>query len=105
MKQFSVVMLFVFVSLLGHSTHAEYLNAEDQFEITFWHSISDSKDTRDFEDYLERYPNGGFVTLANRRLADIKTKTRDNKRTFLLICVAVFGYSLLLFGSTISKRH
>jgi hypothetical protein len=37
---------------------------DSSYEILFWESIKDSKDTRMFEAYLERYPNGNFVTLA-----------------------------------------
>jgi len=41
-------------------------------EVTFWNSVKDSKDPADLEDYLKKYPNGQFVTLAGRRLAQLK---------------------------------
>ena len=38
-------------------------------ERVFWNSIKDSTDPADFKEYLEKYPNGQFVGLAQRRLA------------------------------------
>jgi hypothetical protein len=37
---------------------------ESSYEILFWESIKDSRDPRMFEAYLESYPIGIFVTLA-----------------------------------------
>ncbi len=37
-------------------------------EITFWESIKDSTDAEDFQAYLDKYPNGLFVVLAERRV-------------------------------------
>jgi uncharacterized caspase-like protein len=36
----------------------------------FWDSIKNSTNSADFKDYLERFPDGRFVTLAQRKLAD-----------------------------------
>ena len=38
-----------------------------QADIVFWQTIVDSEDPRDFEDYLEQFPDGQFVALAHRR--------------------------------------
>ena len=38
-------------------------------ELSFWNSIKDSTQPEDFQDYLSKYPNGQFVSLANRRAA------------------------------------
>ncbi|MEM8740613.1 MAG: caspase family protein [Pseudomonadota bacterium] len=40
-------------------------------EIAYWNSIEDSMDPRDFSDYLARYPEGIYVSLARRRLAQL----------------------------------
>ncbi|MCF8198773.1 MAG: caspase domain-containing protein [Sulfuritalea sp.] len=40
-------------------------------ELAFWDSIKSSRNVEDFSAYLNKYPNGNFVTLANNRIADI----------------------------------
>ncbi|MEM6823653.1 MAG: caspase family protein [Pseudomonadota bacterium] len=42
------------------------------FELAFWNAIVNSNDARDFEDYLERFPNGVFAGLAARRIVALK---------------------------------
>jgi hypothetical protein len=50
-------------------TIAQHNTAIDSsYEILFWESIKGSRDPRMFEAYLERYPNGIFVTLAQINL-------------------------------------
>lgn len=43
-------------------------------ELTFWDAIAESKDPRDFEDYLLRFPDGLFEGLAKRRLEQISAE-------------------------------
>ncbi|MEL6235818.1 MAG: caspase family protein [Pseudomonadota bacterium] len=43
-------------------------------EIAYWNSIEDSMDPRDFSDYLARYPEGIYVSLARRRLAQLNVQ-------------------------------
>lgn len=38
------------------------------YELAFWNSIEDSKDAADYQAYLQTYPQGQFVALANVRL-------------------------------------
>ena len=45
-------------------------------EVVFWQSIANSADPADFEDYLERFPNGTFAGLARRRVARLVDVTR-----------------------------
>ncbi|MEI7429380.1 MAG: DUF1425 domain-containing protein [Betaproteobacteria bacterium] len=40
-------------------------------ELSFWESIKDSKQADDYKDYLSRYPNGQFSSLASRRVASL----------------------------------
>jgi hypothetical protein len=42
-------------------------------ELVFWESIKDSTRLSDYEDYLEQYPDGSFVTLARTRLAEFSS--------------------------------
>jgi adenylate cyclase len=44
-------------------------------ELTFWNSIKDSGNRIEFQAYLERYPNGEFVELAQARLENLKQTT------------------------------
>jgi hypothetical protein len=41
-------------------------------ELTFWNSIKDSGSCIELEAYLERYPEGEFVELAEARLESLK---------------------------------
>jgi peptidoglycan hydrolase-like protein with peptidoglycan-binding domain len=43
-----------------------------QKELVFWDSIKHSTDPRDFEDFLKRFPESAFASLAQRRLAALK---------------------------------
>jgi hypothetical protein len=38
------------------------------FELSYWESIKGSTDPKDFQSYLEEYPNGQFVSLARNNL-------------------------------------
>ena len=44
----------------------------DAAEVAFWQSIEDSTDPADFEDYLRRFPDGTFASLAGRKLARLR---------------------------------
>jgi uncharacterized caspase-like protein len=46
-------------------------------EEAFWRGIADSSESQDFESYLELYPNGLFVALAQRRLQALAFSQRD----------------------------
>jgi len=39
-------------------------------ELEFWSSIKNSNDPEDFKEYLARYPNGQFASIAQRRVAN-----------------------------------
>jgi hypothetical protein len=39
----------------------------EEVELAYWDSIKDSKDFRDFDSYLEKYPNGNFAGIAKFR--------------------------------------
>jgi TPR repeat protein len=43
-----------------------------QKELAFWESIKTGRDPEDFEDFLKRFPDSEFASLARRRLAKLK---------------------------------
>ena len=40
------------------------------FELAYWDTIKNSSDPKDFQSYLDKYPNGHFADLARRRVAE-----------------------------------
>ena len=44
-------------------------NGTDEAELTFWKSVEVGSSEAEYRAYLERYPNGAFVALAQARLA------------------------------------
>jgi formylglycine-generating enzyme required for sulfatase activity len=47
-------------------------NSAEQFELTFWSSIKDSKQVSDYEAYLQAYPKGRFAGLARARVEQLR---------------------------------
>jgi hypothetical protein len=45
-------------------------------ELAFWDSIKNSTDAEDFKDYLSKYPNGQFASIARRRVAALSEAAR-----------------------------
>ena len=84
------VMVILLASMLAQSVWTDRIaHAQEQSsptlpnsdfrllaDIVFWQTIEDSENTRDFEDYLEQFPDGQFVTLAHRRLSHAKVVAR-----------------------------
>src|SRR5205085_10547251 len=46
------------------------------FELSYWNSIQNSTDAEDFKDYLAKYPNGQFASIARRRMAALTSATK-----------------------------
>lgn len=57
-------------------------------ESLFWHTITQSKNPEDYEEYIRQFPEGTFVRLAQNRIASLtgavkepeKMKTKDKKQ-------------------------
>lgn len=49
-------------------------DSAEQYELTFWDSIKDSKDAGDYEAYLQAYPKGRFAALARSRIARLRAE-------------------------------
>ena len=62
-------------TLPQNNTRATAVNTDSHaaYEMTFWNSIKDSKDARDFAAYLETYPEGQFAVLARLRTRQLTT--------------------------------
>ena len=45
--------------------------SQSAIELEFWSSIKNSNDPEDFKEYLTRYPNGQFTSIAQRRVAAV----------------------------------
>jgi len=63
------ILLAIALSLAAAIAAAQ---ASDPAEIAFWESVRDSKDPAELRAYVQRYPNGTFVFLAQRRLAALE---------------------------------
>jgi formylglycine-generating enzyme required for sulfatase activity len=62
---------FVFNPAAVSATAATAVRGTDR-EALFWQSIQNSKHAEDFQDYLARFPNGAFSSLARRRIVGLK---------------------------------
>jgi hypothetical protein len=49
--------------------------SQSAIELEFWSSIKNSNDPEDFREYLSRYPNGQFSSIAQRRVAAVSQST------------------------------
>lgn len=58
------------VASLGPAAPATSAN-DNTAEIAFWNTIKDSQDARDFQAYIENYPNGAFNKLARIRISNL----------------------------------
>jgi tetratricopeptide (TPR) repeat protein len=54
-----------------------------QAEIVLWKSIENSTSPADFQAYLDQYPHGAFVVLAQRRLTEAKARKEQAARAAL----------------------
>ena len=55
---------------------AQRVDTQAAYELTFWNSIEDSQDARDFEAYLNTYKQGRFAALARLRIKQLTSKQK-----------------------------
>src|SRR5258707_697794 len=55
----------------------------DSLEMTYWNAIKDSRNPSDFRAYVNKFPNGLFVEIANGRVAMLENETREKERAKL----------------------
>ncbi len=46
------------------------------FELSYWDTIKNSSDPQDFKSYLQKYPDGQFVSLARNRIRGLEAGTQ-----------------------------
>ena len=69
------VMCLIGLSILaGGGSHAGVLpkDSAEQYELTFWESIKNSRDAGDYDAYLQAYPKGRFASLARTRIERLR---------------------------------
>jgi uncharacterized caspase-like protein len=54
--------------------HAQTVADPLTLELTFWESVRGSSDKRDLQAYVDRYPTGQFISLANTRMESLATQ-------------------------------
>ena len=61
---------------VSSASEANRSESEPSAELEFWASVKDSEDSEMFKAYLERYPDGKFVALANLRILKLQTVSK-----------------------------
>ena len=59
------------------------IRPDPRLEVTHWETVRNSRNAAEIEDYLKRYPNGQFMSVALLRLEQLKSeppRDEDNKR-------------------------
>ena len=74
-------------------TRASAAVDERALELTFWESIKDSELPGDFQAYLDQFPNGTFVPLAERRLAAFRKSAESEAAESAVAGVELTGKS------------
>jgi tetratricopeptide (TPR) repeat protein len=55
----------------------------DSLEMTYWNAIKDSRNPSDFKAYVNKFPNGLFVEIANGRVAMLEGEAREKEKAKL----------------------
>jgi hypothetical protein len=55
----------------------------DSLEMTYWNAIKDSRNPSDFRAYVNKFPNGLFVEIANGRVAMLEAEAREKEKARL----------------------
>lgn len=53
----------------------------DSMEMTYWNAIKDSRNPSDFRAYVNKFPNGLFVEIANGRVAMLENEAADKEKS------------------------
>lgn len=62
--------------VVPHSRAILPKDSAEQYELTFWDSIKDSKHIGDYEAYLNAYPKGRFAALARARIERLRAEEK-----------------------------
>ena len=55
----------------------------DSLEMTYWNAIKDSRNPSDFRAYVNKFPNGLFVEIANGRVVMMEGEAREKEKAKL----------------------
>jgi uncharacterized caspase-like protein/tetratricopeptide (TPR) repeat protein len=55
----------------------------NSMEMTYWNAVKDSHNPSDFKAYVNKFPNGLFVEIANGRVAMLEGEAREKERAKL----------------------
>ena len=59
------------------------MGSGDSMEMTYWNAIKDSRNPSDFKAYVNKFPSGLFVEIANSRVAMLENEVREKERAKL----------------------
>ncbi|HEX7530886.1 MAG TPA: caspase family protein [Pyrinomonadaceae bacterium] len=62
---------------------ASNMSSGDSLEMTYWNAIKDSRNASDFKAYVNKFPNGLFVEIANGRVAMLEGEAREKEKANL----------------------
>lgn len=62
---------------------ANNMSSGDSLEMTYWNAIKDSRNASDFKAYVNKFPNGLFVEIANGRVAMLEGEAREKEKANL----------------------
>jgi tetratricopeptide (TPR) repeat protein len=62
---------------------ASNMSSGDSLEMTYWNAIKDSHNASDFKAYVNKFPNGLFVEIANGRVAMLEAEAREKEKANL----------------------
>jgi tetratricopeptide (TPR) repeat protein len=62
---------------------ASNMSSGDSLEMTYWNAIKDSRNASDFKAYVNKFPNGLFVEIANGRVAMLEGEAREREKSKL----------------------
>lgn len=65
----------LFAMILLCAAESPVALAQTREETSLWDAVKDSKDPEDYKAYLDKYPDGVYAPLANRRAAEFAART------------------------------
>jgi len=73
-------------------------------EMTYWNAIKDSRNPSDFKAYVNKFPSGLFVEIANGRVAMLEAEGREREKAKLSADEAERARSTHLFDVSDTSR-
>jgi len=77
---------------------ASNMGSNDSMEMTYWNAIKDSRNPSDFKAYVNKFPSGLFVEIANGRVAMLENEVREKEKAKLAAAEAENARNSHLFA-------